>query len=78
MKTAMQELITELKRVEDYPMMPFVIKIANDLIEKEKEQIIEAHAFGADDVDSNGGLLLRGVKNAIYYYNQTYNNERRV
>jgi hypothetical protein len=48
MKTAMQELITELKRVEDYPMMSFVIKTANDLLEKEKEQIIDAHFNGMD------------------------------
>ncbi len=30
MKTAMQELISELKRVEDYPMMPFVIRMATE------------------------------------------------
>jgi len=41
MKTAMQILIGALKRVEDYPMMPFAISTANDLLEKEKEQMID-------------------------------------
>jgi hypothetical protein len=76
MKTAMQEWFDELKA--NYPYMANEIfdKGFNKYLEKEKEQIIEAHAFGADDVDSNGGLLLRGVKNAIYYYNQTYNQNK--
>jgi hypothetical protein len=75
MKTAMElalariEMLYELKDEIHWEMFK------NDCMEKEKEQIIEAHAFGADDVDSNGGLLLRGVKNAIYYYNQTYQNK---
>lgn len=47
MKTAMQELISELKRVDDYPMMPFVIRIATDLLEKEKEQLMNAYSDGA-------------------------------
>jgi hypothetical protein len=75
-KSAMQELI-EWYNQEHFVKTTFHIQLLNKfelLLEKEKEQIIEAHAFGADDVDSNGGLLLRGVKNAIYYYNQTYNN----
>ena len=63
------EMLYELKDEIHWEMFK------NDCMEKEKEQIIEAHAFGADDVDSNGGLLLRGVKNAIYYYNQTYQNK---
>jgi hypothetical protein len=73
MKTAMQEFIDNVipMHIIELDMIKQEIKKA---LEKEKEQIIEAHAFGADDVDSNGGLLLRGVKNAIYYYNQTYNN----
>jgi hypothetical protein len=75
METAMElalariEMLYELKDEIHWEMFK------NDCMEKEKEQIIEAHAFGADDVDSNGGLLLRGVKNAIYYYNQTYQNK---
>jgi uncharacterized protein (DUF2164 family) len=67
MKTVLQELISELKRVEDYPMMSFVIKTANDLLEKEKEQIIETFDngiyVGTYAVDKDGEE----------YYNQTYN-----
>ena len=84
MKTAMQLMLEDLelryKVLSNAEMLQAcgaiegTIDYAKSLIIKEKEQIIEAHAFGADDVDSNGGLLLRGVKNAIYYYNQTYNN----
>jgi hypothetical protein len=69
MKTAMQWLQERYNNNINLTIEDF-----KEALEKEKEQIIEAHAFGADDVDSNGGLLLRGVKNAIYYYNQTYNN----
>jgi len=65
MKTAMQELISELKRVEDYPMMPFVIRIANDLLEKEKEQIIDSYLQGSFDDGPN-------ITNSEQYYNQTY------
>ena len=69
MKTAMQWLQKRYNNNINLTLEDF-----KEALEKEKEQIIEAHVFGADDVDSNGGLLLRGVKNAIYYYNQTYNN----
>ena len=41
MKTAMQELIDELKLIEAYPMNPLVLRIATDLLEKEKEQMID-------------------------------------
>ena len=46
MKTAMQELIDELKLIEAYPMSPLVLKMATDLLIKEKEQIINAHLEG--------------------------------
>jgi hypothetical protein len=67
-QTAMQELITELKRVEAYPMISFVIRIANDLLEKEKQQIIDA-------VNINIGYdntLKLFPKDAEQYYNETY------
>jgi hypothetical protein len=72
MKTAMQELISELKRVEDYPMMPFVIRMATDLLEKEKEQIIDANISGMEfiPVDPN-----KYQQDAEQYYNQTYKPE---
>jgi hypothetical protein len=70
MKTAMQELISELKRVEDYPMMPFVIRMATDLLEKEKEQIIQARIDGDENYSLVGG---KRYEYAEQYYNQTYN-----
>ena len=67
MKTAMQELISELKRVEDYPMMPFVIRMATDLLEKEKEQIVEAF---------EQGLEFGFPTNGSNYFNKTYNQNK--
>jgi hypothetical protein len=60
MKTAMQELIDELKLIEAYPMSPLVLRMATDLLEKEKEQIMAA---------KNDPTL----KSPLEYYNQTYN-----
>ena len=59
----MQELITELKYVEEWPMISGIIKRANDLLEKEKEQICNAYTDGLE-----GPYI--GAEN---YYNQTYN-----
>jgi hypothetical protein len=64
MKTAMQELIDELKLIEAYPMNPLVLRIATDLLEKEKEQIIDASNSAFEDKTTWGER----------YYNQTYNN----
>jgi hypothetical protein len=69
MKTAMQELISELKRVEDYPMMPFVIRMATDLLEKEKEQIMNAFSRGL-------GTELSDWENSEQYYDRTYNQNK--
>jgi hypothetical protein len=46
MKTAMQELIDELKLIEAYPMSPLVLRMATELLEKEKEQILQAFKTG--------------------------------
>jgi uncharacterized protein (DUF2164 family) len=70
MKTAMQELIDELERVRLMTNMNFVIRIATDLLEKEKEQIIETFDngiyVGTYAVDKDGEE----------YYNQTYNQNK--
>ena len=63
-ETAMQKLITELKYVEEWPMMSGVIKKAEELLEKEKEQIINAYDRGLCDDEPLDGKE---------YYNQTYN-----
>ena len=70
MKTAMQELISELKRIDDYPMIHFVIRTANDLLEKEKEQIEIAFDLGRDEVISV--FLIDGED----YYNKSYNQNK--
>jgi len=69
----MQELIDELKLIEAYPMSPLVLRMATDLLEKEKEQMI---VFGKK---------MQLVQHVSYddditycfepeqYYNQTYN-----
>jgi len=67
MKTAMQELIDELKLIEAYPMSPLVLRMAEDLLEKEKEQIIEAWI-------ATDNKLQRLA--AEQYYNQTYNQNK--
>jgi hypothetical protein len=70
MITAMQELISELKRIDDYPMIHFVIRTANDLLEKEKEQIEIAFDLGRDEVTSV--FLIDGED----YYNKSYNQNK--
>ena len=66
----MQELIDELKRVQSMTNMNFVIRIATDLLEKEKEQIKDAYHKG-------GYLLIKKpygefVEEVEQYYNQEY------
>ena len=62
----MQELIDELKLIEAYPMNPLVLRIATDLLEKEKEQIINATCLGKyNNIDDR--------QKGEEYYNQTYN-----
>ena len=67
----MQELINELERVRLMTNMNFVIRMATDLLEKEKEQIINAakscnYIGGATDIE------------AEKYYNQTYNQKQHI
>jgi hypothetical protein len=69
MKTAMQELIDELKLIEAYPMSPLVLRMATDLLEKEKEQIMDSYLQGSFDDGPN-------ITNSEQYYNQTYNQNK--
>ena len=86
MKTAMQELIDELKLIEAYPMSPLVLRIATDLLEKEKEQIIDAGNGGVlinflhrekiakmSDDELRVSLVEDTISYGEQYYNQTYN-----
>ena len=64
--TAMQKLIQEMKYLESYPMTSFVIRLATDLLEKEKEQICNAYTDGLE-----GPYI-----GAEQYYNQTFNQNK--
>lgn len=66
-KTAMQELIDEIKLIESYPMNPLIIKIATDLLEKEKDQIVKAF---------EQGLIFGFPTNGSKYFNKTYNQNK--
>jgi hypothetical protein len=69
MKTAMQELIDEIKLIESYPMNPLVLRIATDLLEKEKEQIIAAVRYGQNNYKENV------YEEGELYYNEIYNSD---
>jgi hypothetical protein len=71
MKTAMQELIDELERVRLMTNMNFVIRIATDLLEKEKEQIIKSHIDGFDYIVAE----FKKQEYAEEYFNKTYKNQ---
>jgi len=76
MKTAMQELIDELKLIEAYPMSPLVLRMATDLLEKEKEQIIEAYDKGYKACDLDEALEInKTMFSGERYYEQTYKPE---
>jgi hypothetical protein len=83
MKTAMQELIEQLKEERDgFLKLPphsniqertencfgSCIEIAERMLQKEKEQIIEAHIDGQVE-----GTLMGGPGPAEYYYQETFN-----
>jgi len=65
----MQELIDELKLIETYPMSPLVLRMAEDLLEKEKEQIMDSYLQGSFDDGPN-------ITNSEQYYNQTFNQNK--
>jgi hypothetical protein len=84
MKTAMQELLDELERVRLMTNMNFVIRIATDLLEKEKEQIINDYSNGLlnalgykhEDKNIEYGVIMQSKAEADIYYNQTYNQNK--
>jgi len=67
MKTAIEELIEWCNQYEGQMISADqVVLHAHKLLEKEKEQIINAHTEGYSNYDSE--------MTSIEYYNQTYNN----
>jgi hypothetical protein len=67
MTTPIQELIKELKYVQEFPMISGIIKRAELLLEKEKEQIRLAFRDGHE---------YWGEITSEEYYNQTYNENK--
>jgi hypothetical protein len=76
MKTAMQELI-EWYYKEHFVKTTFHIQLLNKfekLLEKEKEQIIQARIDGDENYSLIGG---KRYEYAEQYYNETYNQNER-
>jgi hypothetical protein len=76
MKTAMQELIEFIESTNNTPHVNLTIMDkAKKLLEKEKEQIIEAHTnaylIGEDYIK-----VEYANKESEHYYNQTYNQNK--
>jgi len=72
----MQELIDELERVRLMTNMNFVIRIATDLLEKEKNQIVEAYDRGYKACDLDEALEInKTMFSGERYYEQTYKPE---
>jgi hypothetical protein len=67
MKTAMQELIDEIKEAVPYFKMDIYQENFNKALEKEKEQIMNAYNFGQQ---------IPPFDYAEEYYNQTYNQNK--
>jgi len=73
----MQELIEWIEQRFNNPQETEVFKKATELLEKEKEQIIDAHLEGWSDaydylkLDSN-----EQARQAEDYYNETYNQNK--
>ena len=71
MKTAMQELIDYMKTY--FHLTDDSLEMFDKALEKEKEQIIDAHEQGRED------FLQEISRNAMYgkgYYNETYNQNK--
>lgn len=87
MKTAMQELIEkiDLQIEEEKSLKSIGIEIwglfqaknlARDILEKEKEQIIEAYCNGHNDGCRYMNNEKQEFEHAEEYYNQTYNQNK--
>jgi hypothetical protein len=78
MKTAMQELIEWYKK-EHFVKTTFHIQLLNkfeSLLEKEKEQIIQAHKIGWEDCQEYIRTIGQTTRKGKKYYNQTYNQNK--
>ena len=75
MKTVLQELIERLNHVREFDrIIPGLIKQAEGLLEKEKEQIIEAYDRGYKACDLDEALEInKTMFSGERYYEQAYN-----
>lgn len=77
MKTALQELIEFIElNIDDNDFIKHqVLEEADKALEKEKEQIINAHINGQSEFDM---LQFRDINKTLSdnYYNQTYNQNK--
>ena len=69
----MQELIGRLEN-SGMPLGSYDYDIFEELLEKEKEQIIDAFEYGQINVNEDG--CLSEENGAEEYYNQTYNQNK--
>jgi len=76
MKTAMQELIEELQSINDFKYKGLVIELIKNKLEKEKEQIIDAHKIGWEDCQEYIKTIGQTTRKGKRYYNQTYNQNK--
>jgi hypothetical protein len=87
MKTAMQELIDKIQYSIDVQSgvsltetqvntLKAVMLVAENLLEKEKEQIMEAYRYGHIDGFTSANHLGTEFENEEDYYNQTYNQNK--
>jgi hypothetical protein len=80
MKTPIQEVIDFVNDINDNDRSGFdyyyqsIMNKLNELLEKEKEQIIDAYENGVGD--ENERNLSGNFTNAEQYYNQTYNQNK--
>ena len=77
MKTAMQEAI-ELVKKYDSRQIPIKVLLYNLelLVEKEKNQIIQAHKIGWEDCQEYIKTIGQTTRKGKKYYNQTYNQNK--
>jgi hypothetical protein len=68
MRTAIQEMIERLEK-SGFFLISYDYDIFNEALEKEKEQIIQAHIDGFDHIVVD----FKKQEYAEQYYNQTYN-----
>ena len=75
MKTAIQELIEFIDDkfiVSNYPQISFIYYKAQELLEKEKEQIMDAYVVGREE----SHLDYYPQKHSLEYYNETFNQNK--